>query len=47
LLSKYLQTREELAGLVIIMDARHPLTELDESMLDWVRADRASRCISC
>jgi GTP-binding protein len=35
LLSKYLQTREELAGLVIIMDARHPLTELDEGMLDW------------
>ncbi len=35
LLGRYLQTREELAGLVIIMDARHPLTELDESMLDW------------
>jgi GTP-binding protein len=35
LLSQYLQTRAELAGLVIIMDARHPLTELDESMLDW------------
>ena len=35
LLSKYLQTREELAGLVIIMDSRHPLTELDENMLDW------------
>ncbi len=35
LLSEYLKTREELAGLVIIMDARRPLTELDESMLDW------------
>ena len=35
LLSEYLKTREELAGLVIIMDSRHPLTELDESMLDW------------
>jgi GTP-binding protein len=35
LLSKYLQTRTELAGLVVIMDARHPLTELDEAMLDW------------
>jgi GTP-binding protein len=35
LLGEYLQTREELAGLVIIMDARHPLTELDENMLDW------------
>jgi GTP-binding protein len=35
LLSEYLQTRNELCGLVIIMDARHPLTELDERMLDW------------
>ena len=35
LLGDYLQTREELAGLVIIMDARHPLTGLDEAMLDW------------
>ncbi|MDP2693921.1 MAG: hypothetical protein Q8O58_03485, partial [Gallionella sp.] len=35
LLSEYLKTREELAGLVIIMDSRHPLTELDEAMLDW------------
>jgi len=35
LLGEYLQAREELAGLVIIMDARHPLTELDEAMLDW------------
>jgi GTP-binding protein len=35
LLSEYLQTRGELAGLVIIMDARHPLTELDEFMLGW------------
>jgi GTP-binding protein len=35
LLSTYLQTRDELAGLVVIMDARHPLTELDENMLDW------------
>ncbi|CAG0940048.1 putative GTP-binding protein EngB [Gallionellaceae bacterium] len=35
LLSEYLQTRGALCGLVIIMDARHPLTELDEQMLDW------------
>ena len=35
LLSEYLKTREELAGLVIIMDARRPLTEMDENMLDW------------
>ena len=35
LLSEYLQTRGALCGLIIIMDARHPLTELDEQMLDW------------
>lgn len=35
LLSQYLQTRSELAGLVIIMDSRHPLTERDQGMLDW------------
>jgi GTP-binding protein len=35
LLSEYLQTRSLLAGLVVIMDSRHPLTPLDEQMLDW------------
>ncbi len=35
ILSTYLQTRTELAGLVIIMDSRHPLTPLDEQMLGW------------
>jgi GTP-binding protein len=34
-LSAYLQTREALAGLVLIMDARHPLMPLDKRMLDW------------
>jgi GTP-binding protein len=35
LLSQYLQTRKTLCGLVIIMDARHPLTDLDKQMLEW------------
>jgi GTP-binding protein len=35
LLSTYLQTRKELHGLILIMDARHPLTSLDIQMLDW------------
>ena len=34
-LAHYLQTREPLAGLVLIMDIRHPFTELDRQMLDW------------
>ncbi|WP_348225634.1 ribosome biogenesis GTP-binding protein YihA/YsxC [Nitrosomonas sp. Is79A3] len=35
LLSNYLQTREPLKGLVLIMDIRHPLKPLDIKMLDW------------
>lgn len=35
LLSRYLQERSALAGMVLIMDARHPLTPLDQRMLDW------------
>ena len=34
-LAKYLETREQLVGLVLIMDVRHPLTPLDRKMLDW------------
>ena len=33
--ARYLSERMELAGLVLTMDARHPLTELDRKMLDW------------
>lgn len=35
LLEWYLRRRESLVGLVLIMDARHPLTPLDRQMLDW------------
>ena len=35
LLSTYLQTRESLHGMVLIMDVRHPLTPLDRRMLTW------------
>ena len=34
-LTRYLTEREPLAGLVLVMDARHPLTALDRQMLDW------------
>lgn len=37
LVSGYLQTRTSLKGLVLVMDARHPLTPLDEAMLSWFR----------
>ena len=35
LLGPYLQTREQLKGLVIIMDSRRPLTDMDWQMLEW------------
>ena len=35
LLAPYLRYRVPLVGLVLIMDSRHPLTELDLQMLDW------------
>ena len=35
MLSTYLQTRVPLIGLVIIMDSRHPLKELDYKMLEF------------
>lgn len=31
----YFENRESLAGLVLVMDARHPLKELDWQMIDW------------
>jgi GTP-binding protein len=37
LLSQYLVRRTNLIGLVLIMDSRRPLTELDRQMLDWFR----------
>ena len=40
LLSAYLQTRGSLFGMVLIMDARHPLTPLDRQMLSWFAASR-------
>ena len=35
LLGGYLQTRTPLRGAAVVMDIRHPLTELDRRMLGW------------
>jgi GTP-binding protein len=35
LISAYLQGRLSLKGLVVIVDARHPLTPLDRQLLGW------------
>lgn len=37
LIGGYLGRRPQLAGLILIMDIRHPLTDLDRSLLDWFR----------
>jgi GTP-binding protein len=37
LISRYLQERDSLRGLVVIMDARHPLTPLDVQLIEWYR----------
>ena len=34
-LARYLSERTSLAGLVLVMDSRHPLQPLDRQMLDW------------
>ena len=34
-LGDYLQNRDALAGLVLLMDIRHPLKEFDQSMIQW------------
>jgi len=35
LMGRYLEQRQALRGLVLVMDIRHPLTDLDRQMLDW------------
>jgi GTP-binding protein len=35
LIGDYLEQRDNLAGLVLMMDIRHPLTESDCQMVDW------------
>ena len=34
-LAHYLEIRESLRGLVLLMDVRHPLKDLDQMMVDW------------
>ncbi|CAG9298460.1 ribosome biogenesis GTP-binding protein YihA/YsxC [Celerinatantimonas diazotrophica] len=34
-LSEYLQHRESLRGLVVLMDIRHPLRDLDQYLIQW------------
>jgi len=40
LVDAYLRSRPVLAGVVVIMDARHPLTPLDRQLLEWLGCTR-------
>jgi GTP-binding protein len=35
LMEHYLERRDSLKGLVVVMDIRRPLTEIDQQMIDW------------
>jgi GTP-binding protein len=37
LVGGYIASRESLAAVVIVMDARHPLTALDRELIDWLK----------
>jgi GTP-binding protein len=37
LIGPYLSKRDQLAGLVVIMDIRRPMTDLDLHLIDWFR----------
>lgn len=34
-LAHYLEVRKSLRGLILVMDIRHPLKDLDQMMIDW------------
>lgn len=40
LVGTYISERSTLAGVVVVMDSRHPLTPLDLTLLDWLRDAR-------
>jgi GTP-binding protein len=37
LVGTYIAERQSLAAVVVVMDSRHPLTELDRTLLDWLK----------
>lgn len=40
LVTGYIESRVNLRGLVLVMDARHPLTDFDRQMLAWAAAQQ-------
>jgi GTP-binding protein len=46
LVAGYLRSRAALIGVVVVMDSRHPLTSLDEHLLEWLGPVRALLLLS-
>jgi GTP-binding protein len=46
LVGAYLHDREALAAVVVVMDARHPLTPLDLQLLGWLKGPRILALLS-
>jgi GTP-binding protein len=46
LVGAYLEDRDTLAAVVVVMDARHPLTDLDLRLLDWLKDARVLALLS-
>jgi GTP-binding protein len=36
-LTRYIETRKSLQGLILLMDIRHPLTPFDQQMIEWTQ----------
>jgi GTP-binding protein len=46
LIAAYLRGRPSLAAVVLIMDARHPLTPLDQQLIEWLEGQRVVALLS-
>jgi GTP-binding protein len=46
LVGEYLDAQRSLAGVVLVMDARHPLTALDAQFVEWLRDVRDTRLLA-
>ncbi len=46
LVGVYLKDRPTLAGVVVVMDARHPLTPLDRQLIAWLESFRVLALLS-
>ena len=42
MMEKYLNQRNSLSGIILVMDVRHPLTDFDRQMLEWCELSEIS-----